>query len=224
MATLPMSWIEVLMIDLEDLKKKALAATPGPWTIGPFMTVEAGSDQICGVGETSSNLFSGDRRLNGEFIAAANPATVLELIERLERAGAGLARAQELCNKMLDAKNHWADRAAKAEKVLKVVTDRNRELSFAFSADEGRRILRDHELEDMSAEIARLRSVIAKSEEPQNDKLARRVLELANANAELLEALEAIAFATAPDPDDGSYHENAYFLATESIAKAKAQS
>lgn len=30
-------------------------------------------------------------------------------------------------------------------------------------------------------------------------------------------ALEAIAFATAPNPDDGSHHENAYVLATEAM-------
>ncbi len=36
---------------------------------------------------------------------------------------------------------------------------------------------------------------------------------------ELLQALKAIAFATASEPDDGSYHENAYLLATQAIEK-----
>lgn len=41
---------------------------------------------------------------------------------------------------------------------------------------------------------------------------------------ELLAVLKAIAFATAPNPDDGSHHENAYVLATEAIAKYEVKS
>ena len=34
----------------------------------------------------------------------------------------------------------------------------------------------------------------------------------------LREALEDIKFCTAPEPDDGSHHENAYWIATETLA------
>lgn len=66
------------------LKAAALAATPGPWrrtatifngiTYGPFSLTN--EKVLANVAEKS----------NAEFIAAANPATVLELIAALEAA------------------------------------------------------------------------------------------------------------------------------------------
>lgn len=52
--------------------------------------------------------------------------------------------------------------------------------------------------------------------------------DIANANLiaaapEMLAALKMIAHATAPSPDDGGHHENAYTLAIEAIAKAKGE-
>ena len=38
---------------------------------------------------------------------------------------------------------------------------------------------------------------------------------------ELLQALKHIEFATKPEPDDGSYHENAWSLAVDAIAKVE---
>ncbi len=68
------------MTDLEDLKAKALAATPGPWYCDePFVGSSHHSHNIVsGVGDNPIS--------NGHFIAAANPGAVLELIERLESA------------------------------------------------------------------------------------------------------------------------------------------
>lgn len=40
-------------------------------------------------------------------------------------------------------------------------------------------------------------------------------------NKTLLDALKAIEFATKPEPDDGSFHENAYTLAQQAIADAE---
>lgn len=41
--------------------------------------------------------------------------------------------------------------------------------------------------------------------------------------SKLIHALKAIAFATAPNPDDGSEHENAYTLAMDAIEKFEAK-
>lgn len=71
-------------IDIYKLRKAAQEATAGPWYIGALMTVEAANAQyICGVGEQSSNLWAGQRRLNGEYIAQANPTAIIALIDRL---------------------------------------------------------------------------------------------------------------------------------------------
>lgn len=100
------------MIDLEELKKKAEAATPGPWerhnAADVFTPLGAESRNSiacdnndgwhiadCSQGPTSVNgelieMDFGERRANADFIAAANPAVVLELIERLERAESSL--------------------------------------------------------------------------------------------------------------------------------------
>ena len=69
-------------IDLEDLKAKAIAATPGPWYCDePFV----------GSSNHRFNIVSGvcdNATSNCYFIAAANPATVLDLIARLQNAEA----------------------------------------------------------------------------------------------------------------------------------------
>ena len=64
-------------MNVEELKQKALAATPGPWY------------DRCGVlrgtgGEVKpiATIYNG---LNSPYIAAANPAAVLELIAEVER-------------------------------------------------------------------------------------------------------------------------------------------
>jgi hypothetical protein len=102
------------MIDLENLKKLALAATPGPWySDEPFVGTSPGvSDIVSGVGWQHSDA---NQCATARFIAAANPATVLELVERLEQAGQALDVAQERCNLLLDEKNEQCERASKAE-------------------------------------------------------------------------------------------------------------
>lgn len=99
------------MIDLQELKRQAMAATPGPWY------VQYGDDEhhmcMTAVSATNSRIrnegrFSDDDKLiaitfhqslpgvayesedlgevDSAYVAAANPATILDLIERLERA------------------------------------------------------------------------------------------------------------------------------------------
>lgn len=86
-------------IDIPTLKAAALAATPGPW-----MRIVKG-EQFPMVAITGPNLRIGSKTAtysrpmgDMEFIALANPATILALIERLERAEAvaEYARSREI--------------------------------------------------------------------------------------------------------------------------------
>ncbi|QGZ42682.1 hypothetical protein IP92_04903 [Pseudoduganella flava] len=108
---------------IEELKRLAEAATPGPWVAtGPsfgnpkpaFLNeVVAGDntdDEVCIAPEWDEDFWP-ERSANMEFIAAANPAAVLELIALAERAAsvtpAPQAAAGELptwyeCDRALD--------------------------------------------------------------------------------------------------------------------------
>lgn len=82
-----------MSVDIERLKQLAQAASPGPWTItehAPEFDFEASysiaigedDDAIC---DQSYYPSAPNRIEDARFIAAANPATVLELITELER-------------------------------------------------------------------------------------------------------------------------------------------
>jgi hypothetical protein len=73
-------------IDLEQLKQAALAATPGPWEYHE-------GDGVAAVAHAHGWVEAilpdgGQENADAAFCAAANPAIVLALIERLERAEA----------------------------------------------------------------------------------------------------------------------------------------
>lgn len=83
-------------IDLAELRRLAEAATPGPWHA---VTARPGgqhwgvtSDQyptfpsIVKATEGPGGWGSGTYRPDAHYIAAANPQTLLELLDRLERA------------------------------------------------------------------------------------------------------------------------------------------
>ena len=57
---------------------------------------------------------------------------------------------------------------------------------------------------------------------PENGFGLHRQDKLEAQRDEMLAALKMIAFATAPYPEDGSYHENAYHIATQAIEKHEA--
>jgi hypothetical protein len=67
------------MTDLAELKRLAEAATPGPWPHGGN----------CGnrISDTSNGYIIRDySEQDREFIIAANPAAILDLVERVEMA------------------------------------------------------------------------------------------------------------------------------------------
>ena len=75
-----------MTVDLEELKRLAKAATPGPWQVslngsGEDGWVEDSNSQYLTTGY-EGEMAAKDVR----FIAAANPAAVLALIERVEEA------------------------------------------------------------------------------------------------------------------------------------------
>lgn len=67
-------------MNIEELKLLAEAATPGPWTARNYI---AGVG--CGVDSPLGDVCHHTTRAVAEYIAAANPAAVLELIAEIER-------------------------------------------------------------------------------------------------------------------------------------------
>lgn len=84
------------MIDLENIETLARAATPGPWVFAP-MTEKEDPEIAAANGSRVATLGAADiTKANSAYIAAANPAAVLELIEKLRVAlAAAPMQAQE---------------------------------------------------------------------------------------------------------------------------------
>lgn len=86
--------------DLQQLKALALAATPGHWHTYPITDDDMyprGLSIVAENGKTLSDEDTGPGDKDAEFIAAANPAVVLDLIARIERAAAPAPTAWEYC-------------------------------------------------------------------------------------------------------------------------------
>lgn len=70
------------MTDKEDLRRLAQAATPGPWgntDVSDPTRINSPYDQVAICYRTSRAI------ANARFIAAANPVTVIELLDEIER-------------------------------------------------------------------------------------------------------------------------------------------
>ena len=82
------------MIDTKELRRLAQAATPGPWYATGKLTryVEARIDggliqEVAACGPTKADGGYGPQQeANASLIAAANPAAITELLDRLEAA------------------------------------------------------------------------------------------------------------------------------------------
>lgn len=89
------------MTTTPDLKAAALAATPGPWKSihhGVWADDER-AVKICDVSGTTGRYES--EQANRDFIALANPASILALLERLQLAEDAVMLLQEIaaCSK-----------------------------------------------------------------------------------------------------------------------------
>lgn len=108
---------------LEALKAAALAATPGEWVAflsGDTHAVHTPDDKHCG-NIVNWPGFDGSKNAanNAAFIAAVNPAVVLELLAALEEAN---KRAERL-NGMLDNSMRATNAAEQREEHLKATVD-----------------------------------------------------------------------------------------------------
>ena len=83
------------MIDTTNLRKLAQKATPGPWLLRAtewnLYLVQSGRE---GDGSIVDTAYS--RRNDIDYIAAANPATVLQLIDEIDRLHTIEAAARNL--------------------------------------------------------------------------------------------------------------------------------
>ena len=77
---------------IDDLERKAKAATPGPWEAkkarksdNHMITARSEHGRVW----IANTAFPVDPTADAEFIAAANPATILRLIEELRRTKSG---------------------------------------------------------------------------------------------------------------------------------------
>ena len=77
------------MIDTNELRRLTQEATPGPWMIdyvGVGFEVAAGESVIAQSQQIQGDMRHKARKANAAFIAAANPAAISELLDRLEAA------------------------------------------------------------------------------------------------------------------------------------------
>lgn len=76
-------------MNIEELKRLAEAATPGPWVSHPngYYGVHSNTGTICSTGEKIADAL---------YIAAANPAAILELIRQRDELLVALKYAREL--------------------------------------------------------------------------------------------------------------------------------
>ena len=90
------------MTDYNKLRALALVATPGPWATDRHLGSRSGEVLICldaqdrgrGIAIAETVPGTGKEACNAAYIAAANPATVLALLDEVEAAHASRREAQ----------------------------------------------------------------------------------------------------------------------------------
>ena len=108
------------MIDTKELRRLAQAATTGPWYVTGKLTryVEALIDggliqEVAACGPTKADGGYGPQQeANARLIAAANPAAISELLDRLEEAEKERGSAMMLVDRLalaLNTSNHERD-------------------------------------------------------------------------------------------------------------------
>jgi hypothetical protein len=89
-----------MKIDIEDMKQKAEAATPGPWVPGLLSLSKNWIKGRFSEGVLTESEYPiaacSESRNDAAYIAAANPAAVLELIRQRDELLAELKNAREL--------------------------------------------------------------------------------------------------------------------------------
>jgi len=151
-------------MNIEELKKKALAATPGPWAWDDNNIRDADYDEK----EYAPWLVASDEPVlcgqirantpeNADYIAAANPAAVLGLIEKLDAAHTELELVRDDNHKMM-LEIDWLRR--QRDELLAALKDA-RELVDDWGAYASNYMQEKH---DLAGDLAKLDAVIAKAE------------------------------------------------------------
>ena len=113
-----------MTIDINKLRRLAQAATPGPWYVTGKLTryVEARIDggliqEVAACGPTKADGGYGPQQeANASLIAAANPATISELLDRLEAAEKGRDWYAARCEDAMNERDELRAKIEAAEK------------------------------------------------------------------------------------------------------------
>lgn len=115
-------------VNIEELKRLAEAATPGPWMhiFGDSVVYDRMSDGCRGNSIVAKPFGSTTNNANLSYIAAANPATILALIADFERITKQHGELQSALERMVDLANNdglWCtyDEVIHAEAVLEQI-------------------------------------------------------------------------------------------------------
>lgn len=94
-----------MTILVQQLRERALKATPGPWQHERLGIIQGGPMQTYVNGEAMPQLFTshgadfmeaGEYLANADFVAAANPAAVLALLDEIDRLQDALQEERQL--------------------------------------------------------------------------------------------------------------------------------
>ena len=119
------------MIDINKLRQLAQAATPGPWKMLPvgdgrqkfavadseFLSILTVTDEG---GATFGTVYDDD---DARFIAAANPATAIELLDRLEAAEKEIESWKGLAKQFGNEADALRAKVAEMEKRLRLILE-----------------------------------------------------------------------------------------------------
>lgn len=104
------------MIDTNELRRLAQAATPGPWKAEQYLgtprqfviyTDVGDKGRVSDVAYTSITFGHDETVANARLIAAANPAVVLELLDRIEAAEDDATHQKALAESALRVAEGW---------------------------------------------------------------------------------------------------------------------
>ena len=93
------------MTDTKELRKLAEAATPGPWNYYDD-SLSTGRIEIVAPGKTVTRIYRSvpeEDGANAEFIAAANPQTIIALLDTIEAQAAEIERLKASFTNELDS-------------------------------------------------------------------------------------------------------------------------
>ncbi len=101
------------MMDTNKLRELAQAATPGPWKVtkkNPYVTYQNGPDSSTQLWQPYDEYYHPGAWIDAEYIASADPDTMLELINEIDALRARCAALEASGDEMANRLKHtiWA--------------------------------------------------------------------------------------------------------------------